>query len=117
MLGIGTITKKVFGTPNDRLIKKTRPLVEQINALEPEFEKLSDDGLKDKTEAFAKRAMEGEDLDDLLPEAFANCREAARRTLGIRAFDTRRCSRFARSPLTILAFQTLKIPPCCSASH
>ena len=88
MLGIGTITKKVFGTPNDRLIKKTRPLVEQINALEPEFEKLSDEGLKDKTEELAKRAMEGEDLDDLLPEAFANCREAARRTLGLRAFDT-----------------------------
>ncbi|MGC1494995.1 MAG: preprotein translocase subunit SecA [Sulfitobacter sp.] len=88
MLGIGTIAKKVFGTPNDRKIKATRPLVEKINALEPEFEKLSDEGLKDKTEEFAKRAMEGESLDDLLPEAFANCREAARRTLGLRAFDT-----------------------------
>ena len=52
-----------------------------------EFEKLTDDGLKEKTEAFAKRAMEGESLDDLLPEAFANCREAARRALGLRAFD------------------------------
>ena len=88
MLGIGTIAKKVFGTPNDRKIKATRPLVEKINALEPEFEKLSDDGLKDKTEELAKRAMEGESLDDLLPEAFANCREAARRALGLRAFDT-----------------------------
>ncbi|NNK16124.1 MAG: preprotein translocase subunit SecA, partial [Sulfitobacter sp.] len=88
MLGIGTIAKKVFGTPNDRKIKAVRPLVEQINALEPEFEKLSDDGLKDKTEELAKRAMSGEGLDDLLPEAFANCREAARRTLGLRAFDT-----------------------------
>ena len=88
MLGIGTIAKKVFGTPNDRKIKATRPLVEKINALEPTFEKLSDDGLKDKTEELAKRAMDGESLDDLLPEAFANCREAARRTLGIRAFDT-----------------------------
>ncbi|MFC6636117.1 preprotein translocase subunit SecA [Sulfitobacter sp. JBTF-M27] len=88
MLGIGTIAKKVFGTPNDRKIKAVRPLVEQINALEPEFEKLSDDGLKDKTEELAKRAMSGESLDDLLPEAFANCREAARRTLGLRAFDT-----------------------------
>ncbi len=88
MLGIGTIAKKVFGTPNDRKIKATRPLVEKINALESEFEKLSDDGLKDKTEEFAKRAMQGESLDDLLPEAFANCREAARRTLGLRAFDT-----------------------------
>jgi preprotein translocase subunit SecA len=88
MLGIGTIAKKVFGTPNDRKIKATRPLVDQINALEPEFEKLTDEGLKDKTETLAKRAIEGESLDDLLPEAFANCREAARRTLGLRAFDT-----------------------------
>ena len=88
MLGLGTIAKKVFGTPNDRKIKATLPLVEQINALEPEFEKLSDEGIKDKTEALAKRAMEGEGLDDLLPEAFANCREAARRALGLRAFDT-----------------------------
>jgi len=87
MLGLRTITKKVFGTPNDRRIKATRPLVEKINALEPEFEKLSDDGLKDKTEELAGRAMKGEALDDLLPEAFANCREAARRALGLRAFD------------------------------
>ena len=88
MLGLGTITKKIFGTPNDRKIKATKPLIEQINALEPEFEKLSDDGIKDKTEELAKRAIGGEDLDTLLPEAFANCREAARRALGLRAFDT-----------------------------
>ena len=88
MLGFGTLTKKVFGTPNDRIVKATRPLVEQINALEPEFEALSDEGLKTKTEDLAKRAMDGESLDDLLPEAFANCREAARRTLGLRAYDT-----------------------------
>ena len=88
MLGIGTIAKKVFGTPNDRKIKATRPLVAQINALEPEFEKLSDEEIKARTEALAKRAEGGESLDDLLPEAFANCREAARRTLGLRAFDT-----------------------------
>ncbi len=88
MLGIGTIAKKVFGTPNDRKIKATRPLVAQINALEPEFEKLSDDEIKVRTAELAKRAEAGESLDDLLPEAFANCREAARRTLGLRAFDT-----------------------------
>ncbi|MEE9427677.1 MAG: preprotein translocase subunit SecA [Paracoccaceae bacterium] len=87
MLGLGTLTKKVFGTPNDRLIKATMPLVEEINVLEPEYEKLSDEGIKDKTEELAKRAMGGEALDDLLPEAFANCREAARRALGLRAFD------------------------------
>jgi preprotein translocase subunit SecA len=88
MLGFGTIAKKVFGTPNDRKVKAMRPLVDQINALEPEIQKLSDEGLKEKTEELAKRAMNGESLDHLLPEAFANCREAARRTLGIRAFDT-----------------------------
>ncbi|WP_425046871.1 preprotein translocase subunit SecA [Primorskyibacter sp. S87] len=87
MLGLGTLAKKVFGTPNDRKIKATRPLIEKINALEPEFEKLSDDGLKEKTEALRKRANEGESLDDLLPEAFANVREAAKRALGLRAFD------------------------------
>ena len=87
MLGFGTLAKKVFGTPNDRKIKATRPLVEKINALEPEFEKLSDEGLKDKTQELAKRAMGGESLDALLPEAFANCREAAKRALGLRAFD------------------------------
>jgi preprotein translocase subunit SecA len=88
MLGFGTIAKKVFGTPNDRKIKATRPLIAQINALEPEFEKLTDEGIKEKTEELRKRAIDGENLDDLLPEAFANCREAARRALGLRAFDT-----------------------------
>ena len=87
MLGFGTITKKVFGTPNDRKIKATKPLVDKINALEPEFEKLSDDGLKEKTDELKNRAKAGESLDDLLPEAFANCREAARRALGLRAYD------------------------------
>ncbi len=87
MLGIGTIAKKVFGTPNDRKIKATLPLVQKINALEPEFQKLSDDEIKQKTEELATRAMKGESLDDLLPEAFANCREAAHRALGLRAFD------------------------------
>jgi preprotein translocase subunit SecA len=88
MLGLGKITKKVFGSPNDRKVKGVRDLVEKVNALEPDFEALSDQEIKDKTEAFSKRAMGGESLDDLLPEAFANCREAARRTLGLRAFDT-----------------------------
>ncbi|MBW6416294.1 preprotein translocase subunit SecA [Celeribacter sp. PS-C1] len=88
MLGIGTLAKKVFGTPNDRKVKATRPIVAKINALEPEFEKLDDAGLIAKTEEFKKRVAEGESLDALLPEAFANCREAARRALGLRAFDT-----------------------------
>ncbi|MEO3478984.1 preprotein translocase subunit SecA [Phaeobacter sp. CAU 1743] len=88
MLGIGTLAKKIFGTPNDRKIKATRPLIAKINALEPEFEKLSDQGLIEKTEELRKRALDGEALDALLPEAFANVREGARRALGLRAFDT-----------------------------
>jgi preprotein translocase subunit SecA len=88
MLGLGSLAKMVFGTPNDRMVKAVRPLVAKINALEPQFAALSDDGIKAKTAEFQKRAQEGgESLDALLPEAFANCREAARRALGLRAFD------------------------------
>jgi preprotein translocase subunit SecA len=87
MLGIGSLAKKVFGTPNDRKIKTTKPIVARINALEPEFAALSDQGLKDKTAEFKARVGNGESLDAILPEAFANCREAARRALGLRAFD------------------------------
>jgi len=87
MLGFGTLAKKVFGTPNDRKVKATRPTVEKINALEAEFEKLSDEGLREKTEELKARHAGGESLDALLPEAFANCREAAKRALGLRAFD------------------------------
>lgn len=88
MLGFGTLAKKVFGTPNDRKVKATRPLIAKINALEPEFEKLSDEELIGKTAEFKQRIADGASLDDLLPEAFANCREGARRALGLRAFDT-----------------------------
>lgn len=88
MLGFGKLTKMVFGTPNDRKIKATRSTVEKINALEAEFEKLSDEQLINKTEEFRKRVADGEALDAILPEAFANCREAAKRALGLRAFDT-----------------------------
>jgi preprotein translocase subunit SecA len=84
---LGKLAKKIFGTPNDRKIKATRPLIEKINALEPEFEALDDAGLIGKTEEFKSRLAQGESLDDLLPEAFANCREAAKRALGLRAFD------------------------------
>jgi len=87
MLGIGSLARKVFGTPNDRKVKSARSLVERINALEPEFQALSDEGIKQKTEEFKARVAGGESLDALLPEAFANCREAARRALGLRAFD------------------------------
>src|SRR6056297_810609 len=87
MLGLGKVARKVFGTPNDRKVKATRPLVEKINALEAEFEKLDDAQLIEKTAELKARHTKGETLDDLLPEAFANCREAAKRALGLRAFD------------------------------
>jgi len=88
MLGLGNLAKKVFGTPNDRKIKSARPLVAQINALEAEVKARSDQELIDFTRALQARAQGGESLDALLVEAFANCREAARRALGLRAFDT-----------------------------
>lgn len=84
MLGIA---QKIFGTENGRKLKKLQPLVAQINALEPDMEKLSDDGLKAKTAEFKSRHKDGESLDDLLPEAFAVVREAAKRTLGQRHYD------------------------------
>ncbi|NYS24931.1 preprotein translocase subunit SecA [Rhodobacteraceae bacterium 2376] len=87
MLGFGTITKKVFGTPNDRMVKKTRPLIGAINALEDSFAAMSDADLVAKTEELKARVAEGAPLEDVLVEAFANCREGARRALGLRAFD------------------------------
>jgi preprotein translocase subunit SecA len=87
MLGLGSLARKVFGSPNDRKIKGVRPIVQKINALEPEFAALDDQGLRARTEALRARVAAGESLDAILPEAFANCREAARRALGLRAFD------------------------------
>ena len=87
MLGLGKIAKKVFGTPNDRRIREVQAIVENINSLEKDFSLLSDSEITSKTEEFKQRYGEGETLDKLLPEAFANCREAAKRALGLRAFD------------------------------
>ena len=84
MLGIA---KKLFGSENDRKLKKLRPIVNRINAMEPEIEALSDDALKAKTDEFRSRLTNGEGLDDLLEEAFAVVREAAKRTLGQRHYD------------------------------
>ncbi|MBA3909747.1 MAG: preprotein translocase subunit SecA [Rhodobacter sp.] len=88
MLGIGALSRKVFGSPNDRKVKSVRPLVADISALESEFQKLTDDEIIARTRVLQKRVQEGgESLEAVLPEAFANCREAARRALGLRAFD------------------------------
>ncbi|HET6615492.1 MAG TPA: preprotein translocase subunit SecA, partial [Dehalococcoidia bacterium] len=80
------LLSKIFGD-NDREVRKYMPLVEQINALEPDIEALSDEELAAKTPEFRTRLEEGEDIDDLLPEAFAVVREAARRTVGQRHYD------------------------------
>jgi preprotein translocase subunit SecA len=87
MLGLGKIAKKVFGTPNDRRLRETQTTVDSINSLEEKFSLLSDDEISSKTNEFKKRLEDGEAIDALLPEAFANCREAAKRALGLRAFD------------------------------
>lgn len=84
---LGKIAKTIFGSANDRFIKKQYKLVQKINALEADISKLSDEELKNKTEEFRSRLKEGETLDDLLPEAFAVVREAAKRTLGQRHYD------------------------------
>lgn len=81
------IARKIFGSANDRFVKKQHKLVEQINALEEGIEKLSDEELRNKTIEFRSRLKEGETLDDILPEAFACVREAAKRTLGQRHYD------------------------------
>ncbi|NVK21018.1 MAG: preprotein translocase subunit SecA [Kangiellaceae bacterium] len=78
---------KIFGSRNERTIKKLSKQVASINQLEPEFEALSDEQLKAKTEEFKQRLEQGETLDDLLAEAFAAVREASKRTLGLRHFD------------------------------
>tara|TARA_E500000075_G_scaffold26600_1_gene23323 strand:- start:729 stop:3356 length:2628 start_codon:yes stop_codon:yes gene_type:complete len=82
-----SIAKSIFGDSNERVIKKFQPLVEQINSLEPEIEALDRDGIVAVSNALQERAKSGEDLDALLPEAFALVREAAKRTLGQRHFD------------------------------
>ena len=84
---INKIARMLFGSANDRFVKKQFKIVEKINALEPDFIKLTDEELKAKTQEFKNRLKNGETLDDLLPEAFAAVREAAKRTLGQRHYD------------------------------
>ena len=84
---ISGLLKKIFGTKNDREIKALTKEVEKINALESEYEKLSDEELKNKTNIFKERLKNGETLDDILVEAFATVREASKRVLGLRHYD------------------------------
>ena len=84
---LGALARSLFGTANDRIVKGMDKPVAKINALEPEFAKLSDEALRGKTAEFRDRLAKGETLDDLQPEAFATVREAAKRALGQRHFD------------------------------
>ena len=84
---LGALARRLFGTANDRYVKSLGPLVEQINDHEAELEQLSDEALRAKTAEFKQRLEDGAELDDLIPEAFATVREAAKRTLGQRHFD------------------------------
>ncbi|RII27227.1 MAG: preprotein translocase subunit SecA [Geobacter sp.] len=83
----GAIIKKIVGSKNERELKKLWPIVERINAMEPEMVKLSDDQLRNKTFEFKERYAGGESLESLLPEAFAVCREAGKRVHNMRHFD------------------------------
>ena len=87
MLSLGGLASKIFGSSNERRVKGFRPNVAAINALEGDLEKLSDDELRARTVTFRERVANGETLDNLLVEAFATVREAAKRTLGQRHFD------------------------------
>lgn len=84
---LGGLAKSIFGSANDRYVKSMQKTVDAIAAFEPEIELLTDDQLKEKTQQFKDRAAGGESLDDILPEAFAVVREAAKRTLGQRHYD------------------------------
>jgi len=81
------ILTKVFGSRNDRTLRRMRKVVDQVNRLEPEVQKLTDDQLKAKTNEFRARLEKGEALESLIPEAFAVVRESSKRVFGMRHFD------------------------------
>ena len=82
-----TVTRKIFGSRNDRLVKQYRKTVTEINNFEASFEALSDEQIKDKASEFRERLKKGETLESLLPESFAVVREASKRALGMRHYD------------------------------
>ena len=84
---IGTLIKKIVGSKNERELKRIRPIIERINAQESHVRPLADEQLRAKTSKFKERIEQGESLEEILPEAFAVVREAARRTLGERHYD------------------------------
>ena len=84
---LAKVIKGIFGSKNERELKRIAPIVDRINSLEPDFQRLSDEELRAKTGEFKERLEKGESLDDILPEAFAAVREASVRVLGMRHFD------------------------------
>ncbi|MBL7688478.1 MAG: preprotein translocase subunit SecA, partial [Bdellovibrionaceae bacterium] len=84
---VNAILTKIFGTAHEREMKRLGPNIDKINSLEPRFKAMSDAELKGMTAQFKERIANGETLDALLPEAFAVCREASRRVLGMRHYD------------------------------
>src|SRR5215472_13134920 len=98
----GLIVRKILGTKHERDVKRMRPTVVAVNELEPGMEALSDSELRARTEEFRRRLADGEELDDLLPDAFAACREAARRAVQMRTSTSSSwapwCSIRGRSP-------------------
>ena len=84
---VATLVRRLVGSANDRYLKRLGKTVDAINALEPDLEALSDADLRARTDTFRRRVSDGETLDDVLVEAFATVREAAKRTLGQRHFD------------------------------
>ncbi|MCG8615972.1 MAG: preprotein translocase subunit SecA [Desulfobacterales bacterium] len=97
---------KMFGSNNDRILKRIQPIVDQINTLEPEFQALSDEEMAGKTHEFRERLSNGQSLDDILPEAFALVREASVRTLGMRHFDVQLIGGIALHNGTIAEMKT-----------
>jgi preprotein translocase subunit SecA len=87
LLKVKKSLEKIFGTQNTRMLESIKPLVNQVNALEEELEKLTDDQLKAKTQEFKARLSSGQTLDDILVEAFAVVREVSRRTIKLRHYD------------------------------
>src|ERR1700757_2814948 len=83
----GALARRLFGSANDRYVKSLRPIVAAINELEPQLEAMSDDELRERTRHFKQQLADGTELDDILIDAFATVREAAKRTLGQRHFD------------------------------
>ena len=87
LMALAALARRLFGTPSDRQVKRFQPKVVQINALEQQFEQLSDDELRAKTAEFREQLAAGRSLNDLIVPAFATVREASKRVLGMRHFD------------------------------